>query len=99
MSSPTRYFKRWSRRLRDFGFTPEDTRILALASFGTSGGRDVLGMHWVATYDQPLMNLWTSKQTEIENRLDAMRRQLLPPYNQVKLPRVHRPEFVEHLQR
>jgi len=92
---PTRYFKRWSRRLRVFGFTPEDARILALASFGTCGSHDVLGIHWIATYDRPLMNLWRLKHTEIELRLDAMRRQLVTPYDQVALPHVQRPEFIK----
>lgn len=29
---PARYFKRWSRRLRDYGFAREDAAILALAT-------------------------------------------------------------------
>ncbi|MFH1908935.1 MAG: hypothetical protein ABIL11_16400 [Chloroflexota bacterium] len=55
---PTRYFTRWSRRLQEFGFTPEDARVLALASFGSNQDGNILGMHWVATYDQPSMSLW-----------------------------------------
>jgi len=29
---PTRYFKRWARRLRDYGFTREDAGVLAIGS-------------------------------------------------------------------
>jgi hypothetical protein len=39
----SRYFKRWARRLGDFGFTYEDAKILAYGSFGT----DEAGHYWV----------------------------------------------------
>jgi len=32
---PTRYFKRWARRLRQRTFSREDAKILALGTFGT----------------------------------------------------------------
>jgi hypothetical protein len=91
---PTRYFARWSRRLREFGYTPEDARVLALASFGSDQGGNFLGMHWVATYDQPLMSLWALKQAAIAKRLKAMTDQIPHPYSQVRLPKVSQPEFV-----
>ena len=91
---PTRYFTRWSRRLREFGFTREDARVLALASFGSGEARDILGMHWVATYDQPMINLWTLEHAAIEKRLKAMCDQLPSPYSQVRLPRVTKPELI-----
>lgn len=94
---PSRYFKRWSRRVRGFGFTPEDARVLALASFGTNEEHEFLGMPWFATYDRALMNLWDRKHSEIEKRLTAMRRQLSPPYDQVRLPEVERPEYIAPL--
>jgi len=90
---PTRYFKRWARRLRDY-FTREDAAVLALATFGTSKDVGVLGMHFVATYDQPLINQWSLQQNKIEERLDAMRRGLRLPYNGVTLPQVLRPEEI-----
>jgi len=52
------------------------------------------GMHFVATYDQSLINQWTLQQDEIEERLDAMRRDLRPPYDRVTLPQVLRPEEI-----
>lgn len=91
---PTRYFTRWSRRLQEYGFTPEDARVLALASFGSNEGGTILGMHWVATYDQPLMSLWSQKQAAIARRLKAMSGQIPHPYSQVKLPKVSKPESV-----
>jgi hypothetical protein len=90
---PARYFKRWARRLRNY-FTREDAAVLALATFGTSKDTDVLGMHFVATFDQPLIHRWSLQQDEIEGRLDAMRRDLRPPYDRVTLPQVLRPEAI-----
>jgi len=91
---PTRYFQRWARRLREFGFTREDAYILALASFGTDQSRGILGMHFVATYDQPLITQWSLQQDRIRKRLEVMRRDLQPPYDQVALPQVLRPEEI-----
>lgn len=54
VSYPARYFKRWKRRLQEYGFTKEDAEVLALATFGTTPNGDILGMHIVATSDQPM---------------------------------------------
>lgn len=54
-AQPTHYFKRWARRLRDYSFTPEDAVILALATFSTNQDDTILGMQFVATYDQPMI--------------------------------------------
>lgn len=91
---PTRYFKRWARRLQEFGFTREDAHVLALASFGTNRRKDVLGMYFVATCDQPLINQWSLQQGKIRERLEAMRRDLQPPYHRVTLPQVLRPQEI-----
>lgn len=88
VASPTRYFTRWSRRVREFGFAPEDARMLALGSFSTNQARDVLGMHCFITYDHPLVNLWDRKHDEITRRINAMRRQLTAPYDLVEVPNV-----------
>jgi len=93
-TQPTRYFKRWARRLREFGFTREDAHVLALASFGTSRRKNVLGMHFVATHDQPLINQWSLQQNKIGERLEAMRRDLQPSYDRVTLPQVLHPEEI-----
>jgi hypothetical protein len=86
IAKPTRYFTRWSRRLREFGFSPEDARMLALGTFSTNQDRRILGMHYFVTYDHPLMNLWSQKHGEIQKRLSAMSRQLGAPYDQAQLP-------------
>lgn len=93
-AQPTRYFKRWAHRLQGFGLTREDAHILALASFSTGQRKKVLGMHFVATYDQPLINQWSLQRDKIEERLEAMQRDLRPPYDRVTLPQVLRPEEI-----
>ena len=90
---PARYFKRWARRLREYGFKKEDAEVLALATFGTTLNRDVLGMHVIATFDQPMINQWDAHQTAIRERLLNMQRNLAVPYNNASLP------IVEHLER
>lgn len=94
VSYPARYFKRWVRRLQGYGFTKEDAEVLALATFGTTPNGDVLGMHTVATSDQPMINQWTAQRTEIQRRLLNMQRHLEPPYCYVSLPNVERPELI-----
>ncbi len=97
VSYPTRYFKRWSRRLQEYGFTKEDAEVLALATFGTTPNRDILGMHIVATSDQPMINQWRTCHGEIQKRLSNMQRNLAAPYCHVSLPIVERPELIRTL--
>ena len=47
VSRPARYFKRWARWSREYGFTKEDA--------------DVLGRHVVVTFDQLMMNQWSAQ--------------------------------------
>lgn len=91
---PTRYFKRWARRLRDHGFTREDAAVLALGTFGTSQDANVLGAHFVATFDPPMINHWRMQQTAIQKRLADMRPHLRPIYRVASLPQVRRPEHI-----
>ena len=56
VSHPAQYFKRWARRLQEYGFTKEDSEVLALGTFGTGPNKDFLGMHAVATFDKPVNN-------------------------------------------
>lgn len=94
VACPTRYFKRWARRLRDVGFTQEDAAVLALATFGTDKDARMLGMDFVATCDQPMINNWRARQVKIHARLAAMHPDLHAPYNKARLPRVLRPEEI-----
>ncbi|MFQ5595916.1 MAG: hypothetical protein ACE5HA_17370 [Anaerolineae bacterium] len=91
---PARYFKRWARRLRDHGFTREDAAVLALATFGTSKDAGVLGMHCVATLDQPMIRQWAAQKAAIRKRLATMQRNLPAPYRHASLPQVRRPEHI-----
>lgn len=91
---PARYFARWSRRLRDFGFTPEDAAVLALATFGTNERGAILGMGSVATFDQAMIQNWAIQYTAIRERLTAMQQDLPGPYRDAPLPQVLRPEYI-----
>ncbi len=62
---PARYFKRWARRLQEYGFTPEDANVLALATFCTGAEADFLGVHTVATFDQPMVHHWAVQLSAI----------------------------------
>lgn len=57
---PTRYFKRWARRLREFYFSREDAAILSLSTFGTNHDASMIGMRYVATYDRPMIMNWNN---------------------------------------
>ena len=91
---PTQYNKRWMRRLRDCGFAREDAAVLALATFGTDEEATILGMHFVATYDQPLINNWTVQEKILRTRLETMQRDIPVPYCDSLLPKVLRPEQI-----
>ena len=91
---PARYFTRWSRRLRDFGFTPEDAAVLALGTFGTNESGTILGMDYIATFDQPLIRHWATQQGAIRERWQTMRDDLPAPYRDAPLPDVQPPEHI-----
>lgn len=94
---PTRYFKRWTRRLQGYGFTPEDAGVLALATFGTDSNTSVLGMHAVVTFDQAMVTQWATRQTAIQAHFAAMQRNLPMPYHQTDLPQVIHPEDINRV--
>lgn len=91
---PARYYTRWMRRLREYNFSKEDAAILALASFGTDEMNTILGMHFVATYDQPLLNNWVVQQNTIQAHLAAMQHDIPRPYCETQLPKVLLPEQI-----
>ena len=94
VSYPARYFKRWTRQLKEYGFTKEDAEVLALATFGTTSNGDILGMHILATSDQPMINQWRTCHRDIQKRLLHMQQNLEAPYCHVSLPTVERPELI-----
>ena len=85
---PTRYCKRWARRLRTFGFTREDAWELALGTFSTDESDDILGIHVIVTFDQPMVSLFSSERAAIQERLLAMTTNLAQPWSTATLPDV-----------
>lgn len=94
---PTRYYKRWTRRLREFSFGKEDAAMLALATFGTDLQGGILGVDYFATFDQPMINNWTIQAVAIRTRLVHMQQNIFPPYSHASFPSVLRPEEVTGL--
>lgn len=90
---PIRYHKRWARRIREStGLTREDVSLVALASFGTDEPGAILGAHVLVTYDQALINGFTTHQSLLRRRLRAMTAQLDDPYRRATLPRLASPD-------
>jgi hypothetical protein len=83
-----RYYKRWARRLQDVGFTREDAHVLSFGTFGTDEQASFVGVDEVLTFDKPLVNLFEEKQKRIQEKLEAMKRHLAPPYDDARLPEV-----------
>jgi len=91
--SPTRYHSRWTRRVREStGLTREDAAMVALASLGSNDAGDLLGVHWLATCDQPLCNGYRAAFPLLERRLRAMTVQLPLPFCHATLPQLATPD-------
>lgn len=92
---PTRYHLRWARRIRESaGLSREDAAMIALASFGSNEAGDVLGVHWLATSDQPLLNGYRVTLPTLERRFRAMTAQLPAPFCDAALPCLMTPDEV-----
>ncbi len=89
-----RYFQRWARRLREYGFTPEDAKILSYGTFGLNQTSLVLGVTTIITFDQPFINNFENHKGRLTRRLRAMTVQLRPPYNEARLPEMAQPQQV-----
>lgn len=86
-----RYFKRWARRLRGYGFTREDAKVLSLGTFGTRKAGDILGADAIVTLDQRLINNYQAQLDVLQERLGAMTVSLLPPFCNAVLPVLMQP--------
>ncbi len=62
-----------------------------MATFGTDEMRSILGVDEVLTFDKSLIPLFSENRARIEERLDAIRREVQPPYDEAKLPEVVSP--------
>ena len=88
----TRYFRRWARRLRAEGFSREDAKVIALATFGVNEGRTRFGIDAIVTGDLRLIHNFEQHLPRLERRLRAMTAQLQPPYRFATLPKIMTPE-------
>jgi len=91
---PTRYFKRWARRIRERTFSREDAKVLALATFGTDEAGSVLGVRGVVTFDRPMIRKWGQEHELFAQRLRKMTEHMAMPFVLAALPRVQLPEDV-----
>ena len=91
---PTRYFKRWARRLRGYGFTGEDAKVLSLGTFGTDEAGQILGVKVIITLDQSFINNLKANEPVLEEKLRAMAVNLSPPFCEAVLPRLVQPREV-----
>ena len=89
--TPSKYFRRWARRLRGLGYTREDAKLLSLGTFGMYEEKLVEGCK-IITYDLRLINKYKLDYDRIQLELEKMRRSLKPPYRIVGLPKVVAPE-------
>ena len=81
-----RYLRRWARRLRDFGFSREDSVILAYGSFGADPRHQTFGAEVTVPADQPLIRHFHEQQDSIARRFQRMSCQLVLPYCLAQLP-------------
>ena len=84
--TPGRYLRRWARRLHDFGFSREDSVILAYGSFGVDSRHQTFGAEVIMSTDQPLIRHFHEQHDSIARRFQRMTCQLVLPYCLAQLP-------------
>src|SRR5712691_3848469 len=84
--TPGRYLRRWARRLRDFGFSREDSVILGYGSFGLDARHQTFGAEVIVSTDQPLIRHFHEQQDSLARRFQRMICQLALPYRLAQLP-------------
>jgi hypothetical protein len=87
-----RYLRRWARRLREEGLSPEDALIVSHASFGVDESADTFGTEAVLTTDYALKARYDSQYSLIDRRFKRMTSRLRAPYSDATLPAVLTPE-------
>lgn len=83
-----RYLRRWARRLREQGFSPEDAMVLAYGRFGLDAGRQTIGVEVIVTGDLRLAAHFNSQQGETKSQFEKMTVNLPEPYCGLTLPKV-----------
>jgi hypothetical protein len=89
---PGRYLYRWARRLHDFGFSREDSVILAYGSFGVDTQHQTFGAEVIVSTDQPLIRRFYEQHDSIARRFQRMVCQLALPYCFALLPTLMSPD-------
>lgn len=89
-----RYSRRWARRLRGEGFSPEDAIVIAYGSFGLDQETRCLGVEALVTSDLKLKANFYARFPAILDHFARMVTQLSAPYQGLALPRVMTPEEV-----
>ncbi len=77
-----------ARRLRDFGFSPEDAVVLAYGSFGVSADGSQVGAEAIVTADLRLAARYADNYAELEQRFRDMVTALAGVYATLRLPQV-----------
>ncbi len=83
-----RYLRRWARRLREMGFSPEDAIVIAYGSFGLDLQSQRIGVEAVVTNDLKLRAHFHVRLPAIRDHFAQMIVQLSEPYRGLTLPRV-----------
>lgn len=86
---PSKYFKRWVRRIQDTtSLTREDAVILAYGTFSTTTAGNILGVETIATTDTNFDSEYNHQRKKLQTRLNSIVQNLDPPWNQAKLPKM-----------
>ncbi len=89
-----RYLRRWARRLRDFGFSPEDAIVIAYGSFGVSPDRTSVGVDVIVTTDIKMSARYGNNFDVIQSRFSDLVTNLSPAYAALRLPQVKTTVYV-----
>jgi hypothetical protein len=86
--------RRWARRLREEGLSPEDAVIVSHGSFGIDELAQTFGAEIILTTDYALKAHYEQRFPRISRRFEQMTRQFQGAYRSAALPRILRPEEV-----
>lgn len=90
---PTRYARRWARRLRKFGFGREDALMISMGSFSTDKpykGK-ILGVNRLVTLGKRIYERFQNHYDKISAVFEKMVTTLEVPFSLVKLPEIEIP--------
>jgi hypothetical protein len=86
---PTKYHKRWIRRLQEItSFTREDAVQLAYGTFSTNQKGSMLGVTFIYSTDKKLATEYKNQYSKIEDRFHSMIQQFEKPFSKATLPEI-----------